>query len=353
MIDLTVAQIAEIVGGTLADISPAGRRGTPRHRHRRIRLAGRRPGRAVPGAAGGALRRARPRGVGGRGRRGGRAGGPAGRGSRDRGAPPRTGRPSRAGRGARARRRRVGRGGAGRAGQAGQGGGRGAGGGRADHHRDHRLVGKDLDQGLGGRRARAAGRGGGPARVVQQRAGPSLDGVARRRRSTDYLVLEMSARHPGNIAELAAIAPPAIGVVLNVGTAHLGEFGSREAIARTKAELPQAVPQSGVVILNVDDPAVAAMADADRGPGGSGQPRQRPAGDVWADRVSLDELARPRFTLHARRRAKPRSGSACTAIIRSATRCARARSRWNAAPASSRWPPRWPGPGRCRGTGCR
>ncbi|MCV7088666.1 UDP-N-acetylmuramoyl-tripeptide--D-alanyl-D-alanine ligase, partial [Mycobacterium interjectum] len=126
--------------------------------------------------------------------------------------------------------------------------------------------------------------------------------VLRATRSTDYLVLEMSARHPGNIAALAEIAPPSIGVVLNVGTAHLGEFGSREAIARTKAELPQAVPSSGVVILNVDDPVVAAMAGVtaarvvrvsraartDSGPS-----------DMWAEGVSLDELARPRFTLHA------------------------------------------------------
>ncbi|WP_196759989.1 Mur ligase family protein, partial [Mycobacterium avium] len=78
--------------------------------------------------------------------------------------------------------------------------------------------------------------------------------VLRATADTDYLVLEMSARHPGNIAALAEIAPPAVGVVLNVGTAHLGEFGSREAIARTKSELPQAVPASGVVVLNVDDP---------------------------------------------------------------------------------------------------
>src|SRR6201997_3621547 len=126
--------------------------------------------------------------------------------------------------------------------------------------------------------------------------------VLRATRRTDYLILEMSARHPGNIAALAEIAPPAIGVVLNVGTAHLGEFGSREAIAQTKAELAQAVPRSGVVVLNVDDPAVAAMADVtaarvvrvsrhsrtDAGPA-----------DVWAGPVTLDELARPQFTLHS------------------------------------------------------
>jgi UDP-N-acetylmuramoyl-tripeptide--D-alanyl-D-alanine ligase len=126
--------------------------------------------------------------------------------------------------------------------------------------------------------------------------------VLRATASTDYLILELSARHPGNIAALAAIAPPAIGVVLNVGTAHLGEFGSREAIAKTKAELPQAVQRSGVVVLNVDDPAVAAMAEVtaarvvrvsrhshtDAGPA-----------DVWAGPVTLDELARPQFTLHS------------------------------------------------------
>ena len=121
--------------------------------------------------------------------------------------------------------------------------------------------------------------------------------VLRATGNTDYLILELSARHPGNIAELAAIAPPAIGVVLNVGTAHLGEFGSRDAIAQTKSELPQAIPRSGVVVLNVDDPTVAAMADvtAARVVRVS---RHGPA-DVWAGPVTLDELARPQFTLHA------------------------------------------------------
>jgi UDP-N-acetylmuramoyl-tripeptide--D-alanyl-D-alanine ligase len=121
--------------------------------------------------------------------------------------------------------------------------------------------------------------------------------VLRATRDTDYLILEMSARHPGNIAALAAIAPPQIAVVLNVGTAHLGEFGSRQAIADTKAELPQAVPGSGVVILNVDDSAVAAMAamTAARVVRVS---RESRSADIWAEAVTLDDLARPRFVLH-------------------------------------------------------
>lgn len=121
--------------------------------------------------------------------------------------------------------------------------------------------------------------------------------VLRADRSTDFLVLEMSARHPGNIAALARIAPPSIGVVLNVGTAHLGEFGSREAIAATKSELPQSVPESGVVILNADDPAVAAMAGVTSAR--VVRVSRESGADVWADAVTLDELARPRFTLHA------------------------------------------------------
>ena len=122
--------------------------------------------------------------------------------------------------------------------------------------------------------------------------------VLRATESTDFLVLEMSARHPGNIAALADIATPSIAAVLNVGTAHLGEFGSRDAIAATKSELPQAVPSSGVVILNADDAIVAAMAAKTAArivrvgrAGGDGV-------DLWADGVTLDPLARAQFTLH-------------------------------------------------------
>jgi UDP-N-acetylmuramoyl-tripeptide--D-alanyl-D-alanine ligase len=121
--------------------------------------------------------------------------------------------------------------------------------------------------------------------------------VLRATAATDYLILELSARHPGNIAALAAIAPPAIGAVLNVGAAHLGEFGSREAIAKTKSELPQAVPRSGVVVLNVDDSAVAAMAEVTAAR--VVRVSRNSQTDVWAGPVTLDELARPQFTLHS------------------------------------------------------
>src|SRR3954452_3988312 len=77
---------------------------------------------------------------------------------------------------------------------------------------------------------------------------------------TRHLVLEFSARGAGHIAALAAAVPPRIGVVLNVGSAHLGEFGSVDAIARAKGELVEALPGNGVAVLNAAAPRVAAMA---------------------------------------------------------------------------------------------
>ncbi|WP_405475540.1 UDP-N-acetylmuramoyl-tripeptide--D-alanyl-D-alanine ligase [Streptomyces sp. NBC_00009] len=87
--------------------------------------------------------------------------------------------------------------------------------------------------------------------------------VMRAAESTRHLVLEMGARHLGDIAYLASLTPPQIGVVLNVGSAHVGEFGSREAIATAKGELVESLPpadQGGVAVLNADDELVAAMA---------------------------------------------------------------------------------------------
>jgi UDP-N-acetylmuramoyl-tripeptide--D-alanyl-D-alanine ligase len=120
--------------------------------------------------------------------------------------------------------------------------------------------------------------------------------------STRYLVAEMGASGVGHIEYLTRIAPPRIGVVLNVGSAHLGEFGSREAIAHTKAELVRALPPAaddgtgGVAVLNADDAIVAAMADQTRGRivlYGTGADAE-----VRATDVTTDGRGRARFTLH-------------------------------------------------------
>jgi UDP-N-acetylmuramoyl-tripeptide--D-alanyl-D-alanine ligase len=117
---------------------------------------------------------------------------------------------------------------------------------------------------------------------------------------TDYLVLEMGARGIGHIGHLTDAAPPRIGLVLNVGLAHAGEFGSREATARAKSELVQALPDAaagGVAVLNADDPLVLAMRDVTSArvvTFGTA-----PDADVRADDVELDELGRAAFTLSA------------------------------------------------------
>ncbi|MFE3324142.1 UDP-N-acetylmuramoyl-tripeptide--D-alanyl-D-alanine ligase [Streptomyces sp. NPDC059176] len=80
---------------------------------------------------------------------------------------------------------------------------------------------------------------------------------------TRFLVLEMGARGIGHIRYLAGLTPPRIGLVLNVGTAHIGEFGGREQIARAKGELVESLPpaeRGGVAVLNADDALVRAMA---------------------------------------------------------------------------------------------
>ncbi|MEO5743819.1 MAG: UDP-N-acetylmuramoyl-tripeptide--D-alanyl-D-alanine ligase, partial [Terracoccus sp.] len=113
--------------------------------------------------------------------------------------------------------------------------------------------------------------------------------------TTAFLVAEMGARGVGHIAYLTSIAPPEIAIVLNVGSAHLGEFGSRENIAIAKAELPRAVGPGGLSILNADDPLVSAMATglASR----VVLVGRDPNADVRADDVELDARGRATYTL--------------------------------------------------------
>ncbi|KUM90028.1 UDP-N-acetylmuramoyl-tripeptide--D-alanyl-D-alanine ligase [Streptomyces pseudovenezuelae] len=113
---------------------------------------------------------------------------------------------------------------------------------------------------------------------------------------TKFLVLEMGARGIGHISYLTDLTPPKIGLVLNVGSAHIGEFGGREQIAQAKGELVEALPEEGAAILNADDPLVRAMASRTKAKvilfGESGE------ADVRAENVRLTDSGQPAFLLH-------------------------------------------------------
>ncbi|GAB3941283.1 hypothetical protein GCM10027614_26350 [Micromonospora vulcania] len=116
---------------------------------------------------------------------------------------------------------------------------------------------------------------------------------------TRYLVLEKGSRGVGHVRYLCELVPPRISVVLNVGTSHIGEFGSQDTIALAKGELVEALPPDGLAVLNADDPRVDAMA---------GRTRARvvrfgetPDADVRAEDVTLDDRGARRTPWSPRR----------------------------------------------------
>ncbi len=113
----------------------------------------------------------------------------------------------------------------------------------------------------------------------------------------EVAVVEMSMFTLGEIARLAEIARPEVGVVLAVHPTHLERAGSIERIARAKAELPEALPRDGLAILNADDPRVAAMREltaATTWTFGLG-----PTADVRAEEIISRGVVGTEFTLHA------------------------------------------------------
>ena len=79
-------------------------------------------------------------------------------------------------------------------------------------------------------------------------------------RDTKFLVVEMGADGVGDIAKLVAVARPDVGIVLTVGLAHIGKFGSADAIELAKGEMVSDLPTTGVAVLNADDSRVVRMA---------------------------------------------------------------------------------------------
>jgi UDP-N-acetylmuramoyl-tripeptide--D-alanyl-D-alanine ligase len=124
--------------------------------------------------------------------------------------------------------------------------------------------------------------------------------VLRLRSTHRAAVLEMGMYVGGEIADLAAIARPQIGVVTAVQAVHLSRIGSLDAIERAKGELVEALPDDGCAVLNADDPRVARMAARTRA-------RTRTYGfdreaDVTAEDVVSAGLGGMRFILRAGRR---------------------------------------------------
>jgi UDP-N-acetylmuramoyl-tripeptide--D-alanyl-D-alanine ligase len=114
--------------------------------------------------------------------------------------------------------------------------------------------------------------------------------------SHQRVVLEMGMYGLGEIAELAAIARPHVGVVTNVGPSHLERLGTIERIAQAKAELVEALPDDGVAILNGDDPWVRQMAAQTRAEVfyyGLDQ-----TCDLWANHIESRGLEGIRFRFH-------------------------------------------------------
>ncbi|WP_455685217.1 UDP-N-acetylmuramoyl-tripeptide--D-alanyl-D-alanine ligase [Streptomyces yangpuensis] len=116
---------------------------------------------------------------------------------------------------------------------------------------------------------------------------------------TQHLVLEMGARGIGHIRYLTGLTPPRIGLVLNVGTAHIGEFGGREQIAQAKGELVEALPaeaEGGVAVLNADDLLVRSMAA--RTKARTVLFGEADDAEIRATEVRMTDKGQPSFTLH-------------------------------------------------------
>ena len=112
---------------------------------------------------------------------------------------------------------------------------------------------------------------------------------------TEVVVAEMGARFAGNIADLCAVASPTVGVVTHIGLAHAEHLGGRDGIVETKGELVEALPASGIAVLNADDdatPILAARTAARVLTVGAA-----PGADVMLEGLVLDAELRPRFTL--------------------------------------------------------
>jgi UDP-N-acetylmuramoyl-tripeptide--D-alanyl-D-alanine ligase len=115
-----------------------------------------------------------------------------------------------------------------------------------------------------------------------------------------FAVIEMGANHPGEVAALAEVARPSIGLITNAGAEHLEGFGSLEGVARAEGEMVAGLPPTGTAIINADDEFAALWRGLTRAQVVTFGVRER--ADFRASEVRTELAAtglRTRFRLHS------------------------------------------------------
>lgn len=115
---------------------------------------------------------------------------------------------------------------------------------------------------------------------------------------TSLLILEMGARHPGNIKYLTDIAKPNYAIITHIGSAHIEIFGSQEKLLNTKTEIIKDLTNTDWAILNLDDintNKLRTLTKAKIFTFGTSK-----AADLFADEINVDNLGRPSFVIHYR-----------------------------------------------------
>lgn len=142
----------------------------------------------------------------------------------------------------------------------------------------------------------------------------------------EMLVVEMGMDDGGQIAHICSFARPDMGLVNNVGVSHLERLGSRENIARAKAELFESLGEGGRAFFNADDDMAPFLREharlSERGVSGTafsatGEPEGR-CRAVWAEDIAIDDEGRPHFVLCARGFAEEPQRIACRLGLRGA-----------------------------------
>ncbi len=112
-------------------------------------------------------------------------------------------------------------------------------------------------------------------------------------------VIELGANHVGEIAYTVGLTRPQVAVLNNAGTAHVGEFGGPEKIVQAKGEIIEGLSDTGVAVLNLDDPAFSVWQQRAQGRNVRSFALLNPAADVYASELKRDTRGCSAFTLHS------------------------------------------------------